>query len=232
MTVGELPKHLWDHWEAIREQLLAGTCQPQQVKRQEIPKRGGGVRQLGIPCVLDRFIQQAILQVLQPRFDPTFSEHGHGFRPGRRFTTRFVRPSAIYTKDAGGWSMSIWSLEANSALPRSRHYGHGGVMERYEGTPQGGPLSPLLANVLLDEVDREPDKRGLAFVRYADDCNVYLRSERAGERAMKTLRHLFANSGFSTMESADQGLGGRIESSDHRVRRKKLNNGSGHLQNS
>jgi len=149
MTVGELPAHLKANWLSIREDLLAGRYRPQPVKRVAIPKPEGGEREL------DRFIQQALLQVLQPRFDPTFSAASYGFRPGRR------------------------ALLAN-----------GVVVERHEGTPQGGPLSPLLANALLDEVDKEMEKPGHAFVRYADDLNVYVRSKAAGERVMTALRRL------------------------------------------
>jgi group II intron reverse transcriptase/maturase len=215
MTVDELPEYLVEHWEEIREQLLAGTYQPKPVKRQEIPKSGGGVRELGIPTVLDRLVQQAILQVLQPRFDPTFSEHSHGFRPGRRahdavceaqghiqdgrrvvvdvdlekFFDR-VNHDVLMEKLAG-------RIADKRMLGLIRRYLEAGIMvngvvvERVEGTPQGGPLSPLLANVLLDEVDKELEKRGHAFVRYADDCNVYVRSRRAGEDVMKTLRRLY-----------------------------------------
>ena len=216
MTVDELPEYLAEHWEEIREQLLAGTYQPKPVKRQEIPKSGGGVRELGIPTALDRFVQQAILQVLQPRFDPTFSEHSHGFRPGRRAhdavceAQRYVQEGRRVVVDVdlekffdrvnhdvlmGKLSARI---EDKRMLGHIRRYLEAGIMangvvvERWEGTPQGGPLSPLLANVLLDEVDKELERRGLSFVRYADDLNVYVRSKRAGEDAMQTLRRLYA----------------------------------------
>jgi RNA-directed DNA polymerase len=216
MTVEELPKHLVSHWQAIREQLLTGTFQPQPVKRQVIPKKGGGDRELGIPTVLDRFIQQCILQVLQPRFDPTFSEHSYGFRPGRRAHDA-VRAAQRYIQEGRRWVVDVdlekffdrvnhdvlmGRLEQRIADKRMlgliRRYLEAGVLaggitkERHEGTPQGGPLSPLLANVLLDEVDRELEKRGHAFVRYADDCNVYVQSRRAGERVLETLRRLYA----------------------------------------
>jgi group II intron reverse transcriptase/maturase len=216
MTVDELPEYLVEHWEEIREQLLAGTYQPKPVKRQEIPKSGGGVRELGIPTVLDRFVQQLILQVLQPRFDPTFSEHSHGFRPGRRAhdavceAQRYIQEGRRVVVDVdlekffdrvnhdvlmGKLSARI---EDKRMLGLIRRYLEAGIMasgvvvERVEGTPQGGPLSPLLANVLLDEVDKELEKRGHAFVRYADDSNVYVRSKRAGEDVMETLRRLYA----------------------------------------
>lgn len=215
MTVGELEEYLWEHWGEIREQLLAGTYQPMPVRRQRIPKSGGGVRELGIPTVLDRFIQQCMLQVLQPIFDPTFSEHSHGFRPGRRAHDA-VREAQRYIQDGRRWVVDV-DLEKffdrvnhdvltgklenrigdRRLLRIIRRYLEAGVMadgvvvERHEGTPQGGPLSPLLANVLLDEVDKELERRGHAFVRYADDCNVYVRSERAGRRVMEALRDLY-----------------------------------------
>ncbi len=216
MTVDELPEYLAEHWEEIREQLLAGTYQPRPVKRQEVPKSGGGVRELGIPTVLDRFVQQAVLQVLQPRFDPTFSEHSHGFRPGRRAhdavceAQRYIQEGRRVVVDVdlekffdrvnhdvllGKLSARIEDKRMLGLIRRYLQAGimaNGVVMERFEGTPQGGPLSPLLANVLLDEVDKELEKRGLSFVRYADDLNVYVRSKRAGEDAMQTLRRLYA----------------------------------------
>lgn len=215
MTVDELSDHLRNHWPRIREELLAGQYRPAVVKQQEIPKAGGGVRKLGIPTVLDRFIQQALLQVLQPRFDPTFSPHSYGYRPGKRAHDA-VRTAQRYIQEGRSWVVDV-DLEAffdrvhhdvlmgkladriadRRVLRLIRHYlevgimAHGVVMERHEGTPQGGPLSPLLANLLLDEVDQELARRGHAFVRYADDCNVYVQSQRAGERVMKLLRRLF-----------------------------------------
>jgi group II intron reverse transcriptase/maturase len=194
MTVEELEPYLHKHWETIREQLLAGSYQPSAVKRQLIPKGGGGMRELGIPTVLDRFVQQLILQVLQPIFDPTFSEHSHGFRPGRRAHDA-VRKAQQYIQDGRRWVVDV-DLEkffdrvnhdvlmgklhnriADGRMLRIiRCYLEAGIMangvvvERHEGTPQGGPLSPLLANVLLDEVDKELERRGHGFVRYADDC--------------------------------------------------------------
>lgn len=216
MTVDELPEYLAEHWEEIREQLVAGTYQPRPVKRQEIPKSGGGVRELGIPTALDRFVQQAVLQVLQPRFDPTFSEHSHGFRPRRRAhdavceAQQYIQDGRRVVVDVDlekffdrvNHDVLMGKLAGRIADRRMlgliRRYLEAGIMangvvvERYEGTPQGGPLSPLLANVLLDEVDKELEKRGHAFVRYADDCNVYVRSKRAGERVMETLRRLYA----------------------------------------
>jgi RNA-directed DNA polymerase len=216
MAVEELEPYLRENWGAIREQLLAGSYQPGAVKRVLIPKRGGGMRQLGIPTVLDRFIQQLMLQVLQPIFDPTFSEHSHGFRPGRRAHDA-VRKAQRYIQDGRRWVVDV-DLEkffdrvnhdvlmgklhnriADQRMLRTiRRYLTAGIMAdgvvvgRHEGTPQGGPLSPLLANVLLDEVDKELERRGHCFVRYADDCNVYVRSRRAGERVLNALRQSYA----------------------------------------
>ena len=215
MKVDELADHLREHWPALREQLLAGTYQPSPVKEQRIPKSGGGMRKLGIPTVRDRFIQQALLQVLQPMFDPGFSKHSHGFRPGRRAHDAVVEAQR-YIQDGKKWVVDV-DLEQffdrvnhdvlmgrldkrigdRRVLGLIRRYLNAGILangvtvERHEGTPQGGPLSPLLANVLLDEVDKELEKRGHAFVRYADDCNVYVRSKRAGERVMGLLRRLY-----------------------------------------
>lgn len=216
MTVNELPGYLVERWEGIRAQMLGGTYQPKPVREAEIPKSDGGVRKLGIPTVLDRFIQQSILQVLQPMFDPTFSEHSHGFRPGRNAhdavceAQQYVQGGKRVVVDVdlekffdrvnhdvlmGRLAKRIGDRRVLKLIRRYLAAGimaNGVVMERYEGTPQGGPLSPLLANVLLDEVDKELERRGLAFVRYADDCNVYVRSKRAGERVMNGLRKLYA----------------------------------------
>ena len=216
ITVQELERHLSEEWSVIREQLLAGSYQPSAVKRQLIPKRGGGMRQLGIPTVLDRFVQQMVLQVLQPMFDPTFSEHSHGFRPGRRAHDA-VRKAQRYIQAGRRWVVDV-DLERffdcvnhdvlmgklqnrigdRRVLRIIRCYLEAGIMvdgvvvERHEGTPQGGPLSPLLANVLLDDIDKELERRGHCFVRYADDCNVYVRSKRAGERVFAALRQKYA----------------------------------------
>ncbi len=216
MTVEELAGHLKTHWPELRAQLLAGTYQPSGVRRLAIPKSGGGTRELGIPTVVDRFIQQAILQVLGPRFDPTFSRHSYGFRPGRSAhdavvqAQRYVNEGRRIVVDVdlekffdrvnhdvlmGRLAKRIEDRRLLGLIRRYLEAGmlaNGVAMERHEGTPQGGPLSPLLANVLLDEVDQELERRGHAFVRYADDCNVYLRSKRAGERVMGLLRRLYA----------------------------------------
>ena len=216
MTVDELPKHLAENWETIRAQLLAGTYQPLPVREVEIPKSGGGVRKLGIPTVLDRLIQQSILRVLQPMFDPTFSEHSYGFRPGRNAhqavceAQRYIQTGKRVVVDVdlekffdrvnhdvlvGRLAKRITDKQMLGLIRRYLEAGimlNGVVMERHEGTPQGGPLSPLLANALLDEVDKELEKRGLSFVRYADDLNIYVGSQRAGEDAMQTLRRLYA----------------------------------------
>jgi len=216
MTVDELPTYLAGNWEAIRAHLLDGTYQPKPVREVEIPKSGGGIRKLGIPSALDRFIQQSILQVLQPMFDPTFSEHSHGFRPGRNAhdavceAQRYIQAGKRVVVDVdlekffdrvnhdvlmGRMEKRIGDKRMLGLIRRYLEAGimaNGVVMERYEGTPQGGPLSPLLANVLLDEVDKELEQRALSFVRYADDCNVYVRSWRAGERVMEALKGLYA----------------------------------------
>lgn len=216
MTVDELPKYLTENWERLRAQLLDGSYQPKPVREVEIPKSGGGVRKLGIPTVLDRFLQQCILQVLQPKWDVTFSQHSYGFRPGRSAhqavcaAQRYIQAGKRVVVDVdlekffdrvnhdvlmGRVSKRIGDKRMLGLIRRYLEAGimaNGVVMERYEGTPQGGPLSPLLANVLLDEVDQELQKRGLCFVRYADDLNVYIGSWRAGERAMQTLRRLYA----------------------------------------
>jgi len=205
MTVDALPDHLRAHWSELREHLLSGAYRPSMVKEQLIPKSNGGMRKLGIPTVLDRFIQQALLQVLQPIFDPTFSERSYGFRPGRRAhdavvqAQRFIQEGRRIVVDVdleqffdrvnhdvlmGKLAKRIGDRRVLRLVRRYLEAGmlaNGVATERHEGTPQGGPLSPLLANVLLDEVDKELEKRGHSFVRYADDCNVYVQSRRAGE---------------------------------------------------
>src|SRR5438094_760032 len=210
MTVDELP----DYAEllVVREQLLSGTYTPQPVKRVEIPKPDGGMRKLGIPTALDRFVQQAVMQVLQRQWDQTFSDSSCGFRPGRS-THQAVAQAQQYIAAGYGWVIDLdlekffdrvnhdklmgqiaRRVEDKRLLKLIRAFLNAGVMEdglvspSVEGTPQGGPLSPLLSNLVLDELDRELERRGHRFVRYADDCNIYVRSERAGQRVMDGIK--------------------------------------------
>ena len=212
MTVHALPDYLKEHWPAIREQVLNGTYKPQPVRRKEIDKPdGGGVRKLGIPTVLDRFLQQAVMQVLQKRWDRTFSAHSYGFRP-RRSAHQAVEQAQRYIAAGYRWCVDL-DLEKffdrvnhdqlmgqvakrvtdKRVLKLLRAFLTVGVMENGlvspvdEGTPQGGPLSPLLSNLVLDELDRELERRGHRFVRYADDCNIYVRSVQAGQRVMASV---------------------------------------------
>ena len=212
MTVKQLSGYLAKHWPAIREQLLEGTYQPQAVKRVAIPKPDGGVRQLGVPTVLDRFIQQAVMQVLQGQWDRTFSQHSYGFRPGRS-AHQAVAAAQRQIADGCRWVVDIdlerffdrvnhdrlmgsiaKRVEDKRLLRLIRAFLSAGVMVNGlvsptdEGTPQGGPLSPWLSNVVLDELDRELESRGHRFVRYADDCNIYVRSQRAGQRVMQSIQ--------------------------------------------
>src|ERR1035441_1388109 len=208
MTVGGINDYLKQHWPAIREQLLSGTYEPKPVRRVEIPKPDGGVRKLGIPTVLDRFIQQAVMQVLQRQWDSTFSDHSYGFRPGRSAHQAVARAQQ-YIAAGYGWVVDLdlekffdrvnhdklmgqiaKRVEDKRLLKLIRAFLNAGVMENglvspsVEGTPQGGPLSPLLSNLVLDELDHELERRGHRYVRYADDCNIYVRSDRAGPRGM------------------------------------------------
>ena len=211
MTVDGLPDYLRQHWPTIREQLLMGIYEPQPVRRVEIAKPEGGMRQLGIPTVLDRFVQQAVMQVLQRLWDRTFSEHSYGFRPGRS-AHQAVAQAQAYINGGHGW---VVDLDLEKFFDRVNHdklmgqiakrvgdkrlckliraFLNAGVMENglvspsREGTPQGGPLSPLLSNLVLDALDRELTGRGHCFVRYADDCNIYVRSARAGHRVMASV---------------------------------------------
>ena len=211
MTTEELRDHIRRHWEEIRAKLLEGPYVPRPVRRKEIAKPDGGVRLLGIPTVQDRWIQQMLLQVLQPIFDPTFSDHSYGFRPGRS-AHEAVKAAQTYAQAGKNW---VVDMDITKFFDRVNHdilmtrigqtvrdkrvlrligrYLRAGVMiegvvqESEEGTPQGGPLSPLLANIYLDALDQELGRRGLTFSRYADDCNVYVGSRRAAERVLASL---------------------------------------------
>jgi RNA-directed DNA polymerase len=212
MTVEKLPGYLKEHWPAIREQLLNGTYQPQPVLRVEIEKPdGSGMRKLGIPTALDRYLQQAVLQVLQGRWDRTFSQHSYGFRPGRS-AHQAVEAAQQLIGEGFRWVVDLdlekffdrvshdklmaklaERINDKRMLKLIRAFLRAGVMENGlvspvdEGTPQGGPLSPLLSNIVLDELDRELERRGHRHARYADDCNIYVRSQRAGERVMASI---------------------------------------------
>jgi len=260
MTVAELQGYLHTHWQQIRKELLDGTYKPSPVKRHELPKPGGGTRVLGIPTVLDRLIQQAVLQVLQPEWDPTFSESSYGFRPRRSAHQAVDKARDHYL--SGNRRVVDLDLEKffdrvnhdkMMALVRERvtdrrvhrlirrHLQAGMLtgevyMPRSEGTPQGGPLSPLLANLLLDQLDRELEKRGHRFVRYADDVSIYVKSERAGRRVLQSVSNfltkklkLKANKSKSRVDRPRHcsllgfsiGKAGRVFVSDKSIRRLK-----------
>lgn len=215
-TISETAAYLKTDWPRLRAELLSGGYRPSPVRQVTIPKPGGGARELGIPTVVDRLIQQALLQVLQPLIDPTFSDHSYGFRPGRRAHDA-VCQAQRYVQDGYRVVVDVdlekffdrvnhdvlmdrlaKRIDDKAVLRLIRRYlqagilSHGVAMERYQGTPQGGPLSPLLANVLLDEVDRDLERRGHRFVRYADDLIVDVRSRKAGERVLRGLRKWFS----------------------------------------
>jgi RNA-directed DNA polymerase len=211
MTVGDLTPYLRIHWPRLKQEILAGTYQPKPVRAVEIPKPNGGVRVLGIPCVVDRFVQQAILQALTPVFDPHFSESSHGYRPGRN-AQQAVKAGFAYAKEGWDWVADLdvekffdrvnWDalmarvarrVRCKTTLRLIRSFLKAGIMSgglvraREEGTPQGSPLSPLLSNIYLDDLDKELERRGHKFCRYADDANVYVKSRSAAERVMASL---------------------------------------------
>jgi group II intron reverse transcriptase/maturase len=212
MTVEELRPYLKEHWLEIRVALDQRSYKPSPVRRVEIPKSDGGVRLLGIPTVLDRFLQQAIAQVLTPLFEPIFSPYSYGFRPGRS-ARNAMKQAQEYVQSGYEWVVDIdlekffdrvnhdklmarvvRMVKDKRVLKLIRAYLNSGVMvngvilDTEEGTPQGGPLSPLLSNIMLDDLDKELEKRGHKFVRYADDCNIYVQTQRAGERVMESVR--------------------------------------------
>src|ERR1700739_1962854 len=266
MTIEGAKAYLREHWPNIRSQLLSGTYQPQPVKRVEIPKPDGRIRKLGVPCVVDRLIQQALLQVLRERWDPTFSEHSYGFRPGRS-AHQAVAQAQRYI--AEGYSVVV-DLDLEKFFDRVNHDGlmarvsarvsdkrvlkliraflKAGVMEDglvspvEEGAPQGGPLSPLLSNLVLDDLDKELTRRGLRFCRYAADANIYVRSRRAGERVMASVSRFLTNKLRLKVNEAKSAvarpeerkfLGFSISSdgSERRIARKALDKFKGRIRN-
>ena len=231
MTTEQLRDHVRKHWETIRIKLLEGTYVPSPVRRVEIPKPNGGVRLLGIPTVLDRWIQQMLLQMLQPIFDPTFSPNSYGFRPGRsahdavRAAQRFVQAGKDWLVDIditkffdrvnhdilmtriGQTVRDKRVLRLIGRYLRAGAMVQGVVQDSEEGTPQGGPLSPLLANIYLDALDQELARRGLAFSRYADDCNIYVSSQRAAQRVLASMTHWIAQHLRLEVNATKSGVG-------------------------
>ena len=231
LKVGELKAYLKRHWPECKEALLNGLYQPQPVRKVEIPKSGGGVRQLGIPTVLDRLIQQALHQVLSPVFEPGFSEFSYGFRPGRS-AGQAVQQARDYAESGSRWVVDIdlekffdrvnhdilmsrvaRKVKDKRVLKLIRAYLESGICEgglvttRKTGTPQGGPLSPLLSNILLTDLDRELERRGHKFCRYADDCNIYVKSEAAGQRVLTSITHYLENTLKLKVNRAKSGVG-------------------------
>ena len=235
MRVEELPEHLRQHWESIREKLETGKYRPSPVKRVEIPKPGGGRRKLGIPTVLDRMIQQAMQQVLSEGFEETFSDYSYGFRPGRS-AHEAVETAREYIEAGYQWVVDIdmekffdtvnhdrlmarmkTIVEDKRVLRLVNEYLKAGVMVdgvvvgSEVGTPQGGPLSPLLSNIVLSELDKKLEERGHRFVRYADDCNIYVKSERAAKRVMESTSRFIERRMRLKVNENKSAIGGAVE---------------------